>query len=781
MDGLRQSASTAVGQRLGPSTEEGPAAALSRTWTGHVKGALPTVTPIEVYAESNSTTSSSSVVSSGRSSPVSTSTATSNFYFYLEDEEELATDGEAASQLIRNFNSAFHKDFRGRRPLKRGLSHGADKTATTRSNSTSDEGLGPEPSLPSGERSPMHPHYTFPIRSAYGWSALNSPTHPASAPVSAPESRRGSTQTGRPKSMLSVTEPMYSDYCVGTSDEPDQISDILVTDKPESSDTPQQGLQDGAGPSQADGSEKGDESAMPSRQRRDQRQIEDICEAVLREAFNVDLQDLTFAGDALESVAHCLEELSSVVYSDRSLELAAPFRTVPSGDRSFPRSEEHGGGDDHRQAAQKSRGKRRASSRNDRNGDGWGAGEDQDDAHSGGEDKGSSPAPSKKIRVEPPDNHYPCPYRKRNPLKFNVRDYNTCATASFSDFTNLKRHIKLYHRRQARLPYVCFRCGIDQGTRDQMMAHVQLPPDRICAVRQEVQTSDPEEGITQEVEDVLNERKSKAKIDTWPSLWQALFGCDDDILPSDFEPPVEWDEVKAEFEGTRDILKNRVQLESVTIKELRPEAQSYVAAHMDHTCWDYINSVLSTSRLQVDYQSEKHHKRRRSQRSNVAIRTSAGDGLLPPVMQRHILPKPTSGISEDGMPVGPNSAAIVSNGSSLSSSWETAISNVSSSNLLSTSSSTSLITQGEPQLPNQQKLPFICLPGNAASHTGIPLADMVCGTDVSGSACQDQGTDLVFHDATAIGGFPAYIDTMDEGEFALEDGLECLFGYDADY
>ena len=763
MDCLRHSALTAAGQQQGREMGDELEVALSKTLTLEAARFLPSeavkTTSTGSRSESVSTASSSSVLSSGRSSPVSSSSATSNLYFNLEDEEEICLDDDAASELIRGF-SAFHNDSRGRAPWKGGSLVDDHRATTARSNSASDGHSRCDDSLPLG----AHKHFTFPLRPVNGWSALNSPTYSASAPISTTGSRRGSTQAGRPQSGVSVTEAMQG--CnVDLIKEPDQIRWTMAIDN--NSGTPgmsEEDLPDDAEAPHSNTTDTDEHSEIPPRQRPGQGQTEDICELVLRQAFNVDLQDLTFAGDALESVARCLEELSSVVYSDPSGQPAIPLRSLPSGDQSCIQSEDHSGGPDHSQSGRKRRGKRRANSRTDREQGGRGDGDDQHDDQSGGD--GSSPARSKKIRVEPPDNRYPCPYRKRNPLKFNVRDYNTCATASYSDFTNLKRHIKLYHRRQARLPYVCFRCGIDQESRDQLMAHVQLPPDEICAVRQEAQNADPEEGITQEVEDLLNERKSKVKIDTWPSLWQALFGCGDEVMSSSFEPPVEWDEVKAEFEGTRDILKNRVQLESVTIKELRPEAQSYVAAHMDQTCWDYIGSVLSASRLQADYQTETHHKRRRSQKSTAAAMSSRDDGLLPPSIQRQILPK--AGGAEGGLPVGPNTAVTVSNGSSLSSSWETAISNVSSSNLLSASSSTSLATHGEPLLPAQHRLTSICAPVPGRRVAGF-VGDGQTGCGIDNRAG-------VF--STAADAFPEYIQTVDEGEYALQEGLECLFGYE---
>ncbi|OIW22921.1 hypothetical protein CONLIGDRAFT_687005 [Coniochaeta ligniaria NRRL 30616] len=768
MDCHLQSASTSVGQQEEPGIEEGFEVAQAVTFPGNnpgqateglfldpkpmdtrglasvereVKGSLSPevlrVVSTDGYAESCSTASSCSVDSSGRNSPVSSCTATSNFYFYLEAQEEVAVDGEDVSEL-RNFV----KDLRGRPPLTRGFSLDADKTTGSRSKSLSDKSPMPKHLLPLREKSPRHTHYTFPLHSASGWSKPNGPAHPASAPVSAPESRRGSTNTGqssRPKSRLSVTEPTYRELGTVPNDKPDQSSGTMVpeTSMGNASDAAEELLGTvTAGISKSVTSNLICESSTPPRRRPGQKQTEDICELILKQAFNVDLQDLTFATDALDSVAHCLEELSSVVYNSRSLEL--PIREVPSGDYNSVWSEGPS------QSGQEGRGKKRANSYDSQSGKQPDE-EDQDDPQSGGE--GGSPARSKKIKVEPPDTRFPCPYRKRNPLKFNIRDYNTCATTYFSDFTNLKRHIKLYHRCQPRLPNVCFRCGVDQGSRDRLMTHLQLPPDRMCLVQNEAQSSDPEEGITQEVEELLNERKSTVRINTWPGLWRALFGSDDDVLPSDFVPPVEWDEVKHEFEGTRDILKNRVQLESMTIKELRPEAQAYVAAHMDHTCWDYINYVLSASQLQADYSSEKHHKRRRSRRLSAAVQSSSGHSLLPPVTQRLILPKPVQRSSDGGLPIGSDIADVGSNGSSLSSSWETANSNISSSNLRMTSSSTSLTTPGEPGSITERKPLFM-----------YPLA-----------------TDLPPADMPVAGFFASYMGAVGVDEYALSEDLCGLF------
>lgn len=807
MDCLLQSASTAVGREEEPGTEGSFEAAQANTFRGNHRGQAAEgcslrVEPMDTgglvnveekvrdalsqkllrgastdsYAESYSTASSCSVDSSGCNSPVSTSTATSNFYFNLEAQEGVGVADEYASEL-RNFV----KDLRGRPPLTRGFSLEADKTTGSRSKSLSDKVSMPRHLLPLREKSPRHTNYTFPLHSGAGWSVSNGAAHPASAPASAPESRRGSThigQSARPISRLSVTEITCRDPVrTAPHEKTDQSGNTMVTETPMSytSNAAEEEPIDAFTAGENDDSGPIDEHATPLRQRSGQRQTEDICELILRRAFDVDLQDLTFATDALESVAHCLEELSTVVYGCRSLGL--PVREAGAGGYNPGRSDYPG------QLGQNDRAKKRPNSRGNGSGNQPNEEEQKDD---GSGDEGISPVRSKKIKIEPPDNRYPCPYRKRNPLKFNVRDHNTCATTFFSDFTSLKRHIKLYHRCQPRSPNVCPRCGADQGSRERLLTHLQLPPDLMCLVQNEAQSSDPEEGITQEVEELLNERKSNVRVNTWPSLWRALFGRDDDVLAPDFVPPVEWDEVKHEFEFTRDDLKNRVQLETMTIKELRPEAQAYVADHMDHTCWDYISSVLSATRLQADYSSEKHHKRRRSQRLSAAVQSSPGDSLLPPVMQRLILPKPAQTTTEGGVPIGSGMASIGSNGSSLSSSWETAISNISSSNLRSTSSSTSLATPGEPQSAAKQKQSFIYVPASYVASADLTLTGSLGAGDPrfapeAGKALgQVQGAHFVAQGHVDTDQF-SYVGDIRVEEFALEEGLCGLFDYDVQF
>lgn len=329
--------------------------------------------------------------------------------------------------------------------------------------------------------------------------------------------------------------------------------------------------------------------------------------------------------------------------------------------------------------------------------------------------------------------------------------------------TSLRRHIKFYHRRQASLPHVCPRCRVNQETRDQLNSHLQLPSELLCPVQHESRSNDPEEGITPSVEDMLNARTSTARINTWPSLCQALFPEDADVLSSVFEPPVELDEVSHEFEGTRDELRNRIQLETKSISELSPAAQVYVADHMELASWDYIQNVLSASRLHADHNTERHHKRRRSQKSSTASLQS--HGLLSPVAPRQILPKTSS--SAPGM------AGFSSTGSSLSSSWETAISNQFSAQLHSVSSSSSLTIPLEQQVKTGQDECFhpSLLPGSTQMD-GTVEGDVLDPAFGKGTVGWQELSFATEHEPPSAPSMSSYVQDFESEDFTQQEGFD---------
>lgn len=167
--------------------------------------------------------------------------------------------------------------------------------------------------------------------------------------------------------------------------------------------------------------------------------ILEICDQVLQQAFGVQLRDVALAGAvsaAYESVSYCLDELSHVVLNsglsstgivisesarDRTGSGAVPI--WPAGDAADSAGasgwDGAGGG-----------------SRKRSNG-----GYDGADSGDGAGD--GSPGSGKRQKVSPTqqlpgDMHFSCPFRKRNPLRFNVRDFQACAVQSFPDIPQLK-------------------------------------------------------------------------------------------------------------------------------------------------------------------------------------------------------------------------------------------------------------------------------------------------------------------------------------------------------
>lgn len=69
----------------------------------------------------------------------------------------------------------------------------------------------------------------------------------------------------------------------------------------------------------------------------------------------------------------------------------------------------------------------------------------QSNGEDGGEDltdgEGSGYIPSKRIKPSPKEDEnlrLSCPYRKRNPHRFNVRDHHSCAMTYFPKFAELR-------------------------------------------------------------------------------------------------------------------------------------------------------------------------------------------------------------------------------------------------------------------------------------------------------------------------------------------------------
>ncbi|KAK0639174.1 hypothetical protein B0T16DRAFT_449952 [Cercophora newfieldiana] len=145
-----------------------------------------------------------------------------------------------------------------------------------------------------------------------------------------------------------------------------------------------------------------------------------------------------------------------------------------------------------------------------------------------------------------------CPYRRRNPRRFNIRDHQACATDVFLDMSQVKLHVRTEHL--TCLHHLkCPRCHRVFLTLDDVSAHLAVPSSQICALAPEDMPVDPEDGINFELERVLRESMKETGniVKMWVDLWRLLFPQDTEVLSPYFEPAVEhfelWDFVMDRF------------------------------------------------------------------------------------------------------------------------------------------------------------------------------------------------------------------------------------------
>ncbi len=186
------------------------------------------------------------------------------------------------------------------------------------------------------------------------------------------------------------------------------------------------------------GDDDGDYQSIPEI---DGGMIQGVCEQVLQQAFGLQLEHAALAGVASEvyvSVSHCLDELSHIllngglfhagINTNEATRGTTSHKTVPiwsigpTADRAGGRRG-GGGGDGNGEGSRK------------RSNDGH-------DDRAGPGDGNGSPGGGKRQRVSAAhknaDMCYSCPFRKRNPLRFNIRKCRSCAFQPYSDFTLVK-------------------------------------------------------------------------------------------------------------------------------------------------------------------------------------------------------------------------------------------------------------------------------------------------------------------------------------------------------
>ncbi|KAI1247860.1 hypothetical protein MGN70_011753 [Eutypa lata] len=183
--------------------------------------------------------------------------------------------------------------------------------------------------------------------------------------------------------------------------------------------------------------------------------------------------------------------------------------------------------------------------------------------------------PTSKVRIS-------CPFRKRNPRRFNIREYRKCALTAFSEVPELRRHICECHK--------CHRCERCLGLFDsesELKRHLLYEDNVLCEKRTASSgvADSPEDGITGEMESRLRSKKGRlpSSVDEqYRQIWSIVFPHDQEV-PScsvGFDPLVEDFELVEQFRDTASEMQHPLEQVGVPPNAIQP-VLSIMAKHLN--------------------------------------------------------------------------------------------------------------------------------------------------------------------------------------------------------
>ncbi|KAI1079548.1 hypothetical protein F5B20DRAFT_544063 [Whalleya microplaca] len=226
-----------------------------------------------------------------------------------------------------------------------------------------------------------------------------------------------------------------------------------------------------------------------------------------------------------------------------------------------------------------------------------------------------------------------CPYRKRNPIRFNVRDHQICANQSHVDMASLKKHVRWKHFKSNSDRNTCPRCR-QPVKANELFSHLTRCTEPPPSPQMIPQQDDPEDGIDERIESQLTSRDSDQKVGDWKVMYKILFPEDQIIPEPDFEPVVEDYEAFEEFERRQLSMNNDFQgLMSRYGSKLSNEERSCLAAGCIELIQNNLEGILRSPGLAIrDLQmlpshGGSHKKKRRSLESDfVHVPTEVNEG-----------------------------------------------------------------------------------------------------------------------------------------------------------
>ena len=158
----------------------------------------------------------------------------------------------------------------------------------------------------------------------------------------------------------------------------------------------------------------------------------ELCYEVLQTMIPDSLSTVENLDDMLISVRQCMLDLQMLVQENH-----IPFNTVgadpggnqPQGSGIGASSNANRGGQSGLPNSRKRRSHKRQTS-DESHDDGDGDGDEDED--------GAGRVGPRRAKLLPQNTRLSCPFRKRNTLRFNIRDHSTCATTHYSDLSSIK-------------------------------------------------------------------------------------------------------------------------------------------------------------------------------------------------------------------------------------------------------------------------------------------------------------------------------------------------------
>ncbi|GJC87815.1 hypothetical protein ColLi_10653 [Colletotrichum liriopes] len=169
----------------------------------------------------------------------------------------------------------------------------------------------------------------------------------------------------------------------------------------------------------------------------------------------------------------------------------------------------------------------------------------------------------------PPNGHghlpsLPCPYRLRNPIRFNVSDRWQCATGKWKSLAELQAHIVKDHKQSGNAHlFQCPRCEKGFPEPAAFREHLMLPKDKMCDPRSEDPSTgaDVEDGLTAARARDLSDKIKSELLTSWDDLWRWLFPSDKVAPRPVILPAVELPQVEQEVFASSNMSSLKASLE----------------------------------------------------------------------------------------------------------------------------------------------------------------------------------------------------------------------------